>query len=230
MFAGNFSVIEVSNRRWRIAQAAEIRWWKRYLAKQSVDEYSDWKKGYWTSLLKKLQLSLKPNARVLDAGCGPAGIFTALEQCEVEAVDPLLKKYDSLDHFDRDQYPYVSWHAQPLETFKGKASFDYVFCLNVINHVRDLDVATEVLAKAAKPDGTLIISVDAHRHKWLKPIFRTIPGDVLHPHQLDLKDYEELFERHGMSVVDKVLYRKEFLFDYWVFPLQLKSENPSAHG
>jgi len=230
MFAGNFSAIEVSNRRWKIAQAAEIRWWKRYLAKQSVEEYAGWKKDYWTSLMETLKLSPKPNAKVLDAGCGPAGIFTALEGCKVVAVDPLLNEYDRLDHFDRSRYPFVSWYAQPLETFEGEASFDFVFCLNVINHVRDIDVATDVLAKAAKPNGTIIISVDAHRHTWLKPIFRTIPGDILHPHQLDLQDYEQLFLRHGMVVVDKVLYREEFLFDYWVFTLQLKKRDLSAHG
>lgn len=219
MFVTNFSVIEVSNRRWKIAQAAEIRWWKRYLAKQPVEEYAGWKKGYWTSLLGTLKLSPKPNALVLDAGCGPAGIFTALEHCQVEAVDPLLEQYETLDHFDRNSYPYVRWHAQPLESFNAENVFDYVFCLNVINHVRDLDVATEVLAKAAKQGGTIVISVDAHRHHWLKPIFRAIPGDILHPHQLDLADYENLFSRHGMEVQDKVLYREELLFDYWVFTL-----------
>ncbi len=230
MFAANLSVIEVSNRRWRIAQAAEIRWWKRYLAKQPVDAYAGWKKNYWTSLLETLQLSPKPNARVLDAGCGPAGIFTALAHCKVDAVDPLLERYEELDHFDRSHYPHVTWHAQQLETFQAEQVFDYVFCLNVINHVRDLDAATQVLAKAAKPDGTLVISIDAHRHTWLKPIFKAIPGDILHPHQLDLADYEALFHRHGMVVVNKVLYREEFLFDYWVFTLRMSGQNPVAHG
>ena len=224
MFATNLSVIEVSNRRWRIAQAAEIRWWKRYLAKQSVEAYAGWKKDYWNSLLESLQLSPKPNTRVLDAGCGPAGIFTVLEHCIVEAVDPLLERYEEIDHFDQTLYPHVTWHAQQLETFKAEQIFDYVFCLNVINHVRDLDVATQVLAKAVKPGGTLVISIDAHRHKWLKPIFRVIPGDILHPHQLGLADYESLFHRHGMEVVNKILYRKEFLFDYWVFTLRMSSQ------
>lgn len=222
MFVVNFSVIEVSNRRWKIAQAAEIRWWKHYLAKQPVSEYVGWKKGYWSSLLDTLGLSPKPNQRVLDAGCGPAGIFTALTHCQVEAVDPLLDQYETLDHFDRNNYPHVRWHAQPLESFKAVDVFDYVFCLNVINHVRDLELATEVLAKAAKSNGTIVISVDAHRHNWLKPIFKVIPGDILHPHQLDLADYEKLFTRHGLLVKDKVLYRKEFLFDYWVFTLRLE--------
>ncbi len=230
MFATKLTVIEVSNRRWRIAQAAEIRWWKRYLAKQPVDAYAGWKKNYWSSLLETLQLSPKPQSRVLDAGCGPAGIFTALDHCQVEAVDPLLEKYEELEHFDRTHYPYVRWHAQPLETYNVEHVFDYVFCLNVINHVRDLDAATQVLAKAVKPEGTLVISVDAHRHKWLKPIFKAIPGDVLHPHQLDLADYERLFQKHGMAVVNKVLYREEFLFDYWVFTLCMNDQNSPING
>lgn len=182
--------------------------------------YLAWKKDYWKQFLEAIQLSPKPNTKVLDAGCGPAGIFTALENCSVTAVDPLLSEYEKLDHFSRASFLNVQFLPVPLEGFSAEQSFDYVFCLNVINHVRDLEGVSRVLAKAAKENATVVISVDAHRHRWLKPIFKLVPGDILHPHQFDLEEYVDLFSKAGLDLVSKLLYREEFLFDYWVLTLK----------
>ena len=212
--------IEVSQLRWRVAQAAEKRWWRRYLGKRDPAKYLAWKRAYWRTFLGRVGLGTELRGRALDAGCGPAGIFTVLNDCEVVAVDPLLGDYAKLPHFEPAATPNVEFTASTLETFTAQQPFDYVFCLNVINHVRDLDGALQVLAKALKPGGTFVLSVDAHRHAWLKPIFRAIPGDVLHPHQLDLADYESACARIGLTVESKLLYKKEFLFDYWVLTLR----------
>ena len=72
--------------RWKIAQAAEIRWWQNYLKNKSTTEYADWKTQYWENLLEETGLTFLnesdkenpnkvENLRILDAGCGPAGIF-----------------------------------------------------------------------------------------------------------------------------------------------------------
>ena len=202
--------------RWRLAQAAEIRWWRRYLRGRDRDAYAGWKRGYWRTLLDELRLSPKPGSRVLDAGCGPAGIFTALPHCEVVAVDPLLPRYEGLEHFVRGDYPHVRFVADELERFAPERDFDYVFCLNVVNHVRDLARVFAVLAQAARPGAPVVVSVDAHRHVWLKPIFRAVPGDILHPHQYDLEEYVRLAEASGLDVIARRRYRREALFDYWV--------------
>lgn len=210
-----------------MAQAAEHRWWRRYLHGRPVGEYLGWKRGYWHDLLRQLGLAPKPGAHVLDAGCGPAGIFTALPQCAVTAVDPLLARYDALPHFQRADYPYVTWAEAPLETVDlPRGAFDYVFCLNVVNHVRDLGGVLRVLAQAARPDAPVVVSVDAHRHAWLKPLFRAVPGDVLHPHQHDLAEYRALLVAAGLTVVAEHLHRREALFDYWVITCR-KAHQPA---
>ena len=68
--------------------------------------------------------------------------------------------------------------------------------------------------------GRLVLSVDAHRHRWLKPIFRAVPGDVLHPHQHDLDDYEQLCTAAGLSVLRRLCYKREAIFNYWVLTLE----------
>ena len=158
--------------------------------------------------------------RVLDAGCGPAGVFTVLPKASVTAVDPLLADYDALPHFGRTAHPNVHWRDTALEDFADVGAYDYVFCLNVLNHVRDLGAVLRVLAKALRPEGTLVLSVDAHRHAWLKPVFRAVPGDVLHPHQLGLGEYEAACREAGLRVERKRLYDTPALFDYWVLTLK----------
>lgn len=216
-----------------MAQAVERRWWRRYLGGRDVEAYASWKRAYWRRLLRRtgharvLEQEWQYRARVLDAGCGPAGVFTVLAKASVTAVDPLLDSYDELPHFCRTDHPNVHWRSVPLETYEEAGGYDYVFCLNVLNHVRDLSAVLRVLAAALDPDGTLVLSVDAHRHAWLKPLFRFIPGDVLHPHQLGLSEYEAAFLQAGLVIVDRTLYGSPALFDYWVLSLKLaENERP----
>lgn len=156
---------------------------------------------------------MRAGARVLDAGCGPAGVYAILPHARVTALDPLLASYARLKHFAPGAYPYVRFSSQALESFEGE-DYDYVFCLNALNHVRDVGAALTVLAKAVRDDGTVVVSVDAHRHALPQQIFAWIPGDVLHPHQLNLEEYVSAVEAAGLSVARRVLLKREALFDY----------------
>lgn len=122
--------------RWKIAQAAEIRWWQRYLKNKPTTDYADWKTDYWQKLLTEMGLSAlnieerNPdllgtegwgNTSILDAGCGPAGIFMIFKKQKVDALDPLLDQYEaSLPHFKKSLYPNVQFFSQPLESFDKK--------------------------------------------------------------------------------------------------------------
>jgi SAM-dependent methyltransferase len=204
--------------RWRLAQALEIRWWKKYLDPQLPEEYLAWKRAYWIGFLDKVGLPLPQGKRILDAGCGPAGIFTVLEKHNrVEALDPLLEQYERhLPHFSRERYPGVCFWTRPLEDFQIERPFDLVFCLNAINHVADLEECLSNLARCTAPDnGVLVLSIDVHRWSFLKWLFRCIPGDALHPHQHSLADYEHMLAEHGLSVEKRVLFKNEPIFGYW---------------
>jgi len=207
--------------RWKIAQAAEIRWWQGYLNKKDKTEYLTWKKDYWKTFLQDCALDVPEGTTCLDAGCGPAGIFTILEQQQVDAVDPLLDSYaQKLAHFKTTDYPTVNFIAQPLEQFKPKTSYDYVFCLNAINHVSNLDECWEQLFAATKKGGLLVVSIDAHNHGFFKHLFRAIPGDILHPHQYDLEEYKDMLTQRGGTIINTIHKDKAFFFDYYVLVVQ----------
>ncbi len=205
------------NWRWKIAQAAEIRWWERYLQKKPVAEYQNWKREYWQKLLDKIDVAPKAGQHILDAGCGPAGVFMALPNNPVDAVDPLLDQYaEKLSHFSKENYSNVSFYNSPLEQFAPAQPYDIVFCLNAINHVADLDLCFDNLLQATAPGGTLVVSIDAHNYSFFKYIFKTIPGDILHPHQYDLKEYQSMLTTRNCSIEKTTLMDKGFFFNYFV--------------
>lgn len=205
------------NLRWKIAQSAEIRWWQRYLQRKPASEYLKWKQAYWKTFLQQCGIFLKTGETALDAGCGPAGIFTILKDHKVDAVDPLIDRYDEkLDHFKKSSYPNVTFFAETIEDFKPEKPYDFVFCLNAINHVDSLEICMDKLVDCLRPGGKLIISFDAHNHQLFKRIFRLIPGDILHPHQHDLKEYKHMLVSRNLTIANELLYRKSFLFNYYV--------------
>ncbi|MEZ4988651.1 MAG: class I SAM-dependent methyltransferase [Saprospiraceae bacterium] len=202
--------------RWKIAQWFEIRWWQRYLAPKDKKHYLQSKRAYWQRILQAAGLS--PLAgRVLDAGCGPAGIFMALPACEVTAFDPLLSEYETrLAHFSRADYPWVNFHTATLEAFQNPLPFPLVCCLNAINHVDDWHLGMQQLARHTQAGGMLLLGIDVHNYRGLRSIFRLFPGDILHPHQHDREDYLLHLQALGFEVIATQTLKKGFIFDYWL--------------
>lgn len=121
------------NWKWRLAQQLEYRWWQRYLRHKDVSAYTRNKQRYWHTMLADIApwVSVNRGQEVLDAGCGPAGVYMVLEQDRVTAIDPLLDKYGSLPHFRPEQYPWVQFEQLPLEVLDKTAQFDLIvhcFC------------------------------------------------------------------------------------------------------
>lgn len=205
--------------RWRTAQFFEALWWKNYLVKKDVAAYLSYKVNYWNKILATIatEVAIKPHDRILDAGCGPAGIFIALSDYKVSAFDPLLDTYaKELPHFKFEMYPYVKFKTDTLESFESEEQFDVVFCMNAINHVSELDKAFLTLYKHTKQGGRIVVSIDAHNHKFYKHLFRLQPADILHPHQYDLPEYSEMLRSLGCEISQTALVKKEYLFNHYI--------------
>ncbi len=215
------SYLRPMNLRWKIAQFFEAWWWRNYLRGKSEEDYLHWKRNYWQQFLDETGTWPAPGDRILDAGCGPAGVFLMFQQQEVTAVDPLLRKYQSqLKFLQNGAFPSVKFVEMPLENFIPAQPFDRVFCLNAINHVADLDVCLQNLRRATAEAGSLVLTVDAHNYRVFKKIFGLIPGDILHPHQLDLSDYEQKLEKNGFKVLRTKLLDRNFFFSYHLIVAQ----------
>ena len=97
-----------------------------------------------------------------------------------------------------------------------------VFCMNAINHVSDLALCFEKLVELTLPGGSLIVTIDAHNFAFFKHLFRAIPGDVLHPHQYDLKEYEKMLTSRSCELTSVTRMKKEFFFDHYVLVVRRK--------
>ncbi|MEN9685816.1 MAG: hypothetical protein RLZZ28_1602 [Bacteroidota bacterium] len=204
---------------WKIAQKAERKWWQIYLKDKDVINYQKSKTDYWTNLLASVSevASVSPNDQILDAGCGPAGIFMVFSQHRVTAFDPLLEKYASdLPHFSKANYPHVDFHTAVVEEFSSEKKYDLIFCMNAINHVFDITKGYKNLASLLKPGGKLVISIDAHNHPFFKYLFRFLPGDILHPCQYDLAEYAAFLQQQGLVIQKTVKIKSSFFFNHYV--------------
>lgn len=205
--------------KWNLAQKAELKWWENYLKGKDVEQYHTWKKQYWQKLLDIIEPTcpVKPGMDVLDAGCGPAGIFMNLSLCNVDAVDPLVDEYEkNLAHFKRSNYPNTQFFSLPIEKYSTTKKYDVIFCMNAINHVSDINFSYDLLAGMVKPGGKLVVTIDAHNHAFFKYLFRAVPGDILHPHQYDLKEYEHFITDRGFKMIQTEKLKHEFFFDHYM--------------
>lgn len=204
---------------WKIAQKAEKRWWQIYLKNKDVHAYTSWKLSYWKNLLQNISdyLPLHAQATILDVGCGPAGIFMVLSGHYVTALDPLIDVYEKdLRHFKKTNYPHVTFKVAGIEHVGDDKQYDVIFCMNAINHVSDIKKGYENLSRLLKPNGKLVISVDAHNYKFFKYLFRVLPGDILHPCQYDLTEYTGFLTDNNLSVFKTEKLKSSFFFDYYL--------------
>ncbi|MEM7575203.1 MAG: class I SAM-dependent methyltransferase [Bacteroidota bacterium] len=219
------AVILRRNWRWRLAQFLEIRWWQRYLRKKPAKAYLADKKAYWQRVLHQLQFSPKPDLQALEVGCGPAGIFLLLHELQmITAVDPLLDKYQQeLAHFQAADYPQISFIAEPFESYQLPADkFEVIYCFNAINHVADWEGCLQKISRAAAPGTVLLLSSDVHQRRWLRSIFRALPGDLLHPHQHLAAEYRQELERLGWEIQKEVLLKPGGIFNYLAWRAEMK--------
>ena len=205
--------------RWNAAQFAERNWWKKYLKNKDVKEYLVWKKKYWQTLLETCTkyFEIKKEDNVLDAGCGPAGMYMSFEAHDTEAFDPLINHYENdLPHFKKEMYPAVSFVNAGLEDFSSTKKFDIIFCMNAINHVQDIEKSFDNLISYANKGAKIVVTIDAHNHAIFKHIFKLLPGDILHPHQYDLKEYQEMLTQRDCKMIATELLKHEFFFDHYL--------------
>ncbi|MCB0637827.1 MAG: methyltransferase domain-containing protein [Lewinella sp.] len=203
--------------RWRLAQWLEIRWWRRYLGRHALDQYLDDKRDYWQRLLATLDFPETSEGRWLDAGCGPAGLFLLPPSPATDAVDPLLDQYRAaFPHLREADFPAVTFHSAPLEDWRPTYRYEHISCCNAINHVDDWSAALDRLTTLATPGGRLLLGVDVHRWSWCKVLFRWLPGDMLHPHQHDARDYQQALLARGWQIERMHTWKKGLIFSYWL--------------
>jgi 2-polyprenyl-6-hydroxyphenyl methylase/3-demethylubiquinone-9 3-methyltransferase len=70
------------------------------------------------------------------------------------------------------------------------------------------------LVHSVRHGARIYMSIDAHRFRPMKLLFRLLPFDVLHPHQYDVDEYERMLISRGCDIERRVRVRTHPLFHY----------------
>jgi 2-polyprenyl-3-methyl-5-hydroxy-6-metoxy-1,4-benzoquinol methylase len=135
----------------------ELKYWKGRYAEQSGHLSNSHYEPLYTDVydLQRKDYNAK---RVLDIGCGPRG---SLEWADMTVqrvgLDPLVPDYLKLGA-DKHKMEYVASGSEKIPFPNGH--FDIVACLNVLDHVDDLEATIREVKRVTKRGGFFLLSVE----------------------------------------------------------------------
>ncbi len=101
------------------------------------------------------------NISILDIGCGGGLITVPLYKlgADITAIDPAPENIISATQYAREQGLEINYFASTAEELQQQnKQYDVVVCLEVAEHVAELEHFMEAVATLVKPGGMLIIS------------------------------------------------------------------------
>ena len=131
-------------------------------------------------ILNNFDKSIKKK-HVLDIGCGGGLISESLAKinAQVTGIDENIYNIKQAKEHAKINSLKITYKNQSLDLFfkKNKKKFDLILCLEVLEHVDNVEKTIEKISKLMNPDGTLILSTINRNLKSL--IFAKIFGEYV---------------------------------------------------
>ena len=186
--------------KWKRAQKKELECWSYNQPRISGPRYMALKREYWKNIMKTTGISLssltRPGVSVLEAGCGPTGVFILFSQKQknYDILDPLLDEYESLY---AHAFNAGTKFACALEELEAKKSYDIILVINAIDHCQDITAFLAKLHQLLAPGGKVYIAVNTHKRKWTAALWRLFQPllEPHHPFHFTTAQFKTLFER-----------------------------------
>ncbi|MFH1894703.1 MAG: class I SAM-dependent methyltransferase [Patescibacteria group bacterium] len=160
--------------------------------------------------LAQKKINLKNDLNIIDLGCGEGKLLKLLEE-----------RFKNIKIFGIDIEPSVieteNFLKAKIKIADIKDSgfpnnfFDIAFCLDVLEHFKDLEIPVREIKRILKPDGLLIVSVPVEN--WFYRLGRLIikktmsaeRGPCSSPHFHNAKIVEDFLGFNGFEIVEKIL-------------------------
>lgn len=162
------------------------------------------------SMIEKPQGNL---IRILDAGCGDGIVGKVLREkfgqdVFIVGMDISEKAVNFAKDFYDEAYS-IDIETDELSTLLGAHKFDYIVCLELLEHIFDPKHALLSLKDVLKDDGTLIVSFPnfafyRYRLKVMKGYFpeeQHIYSDMEHLHYFTVSSFIRLLSETGLEPV-----------------------------
>jgi SAM-dependent methyltransferase len=194
-----FSLRDVSERRWRQAQAHEAAYWKK--PSEGAPRGSRRVATRYVGFLRDLSLD-GPEPLILEVGSGPTCATRAVDGSRRVIVDPLASIY------------HVMSPSEPGEWFAGAVgealpfrddTFDAVFSFNALDHVFSPSRFLAELIRVTRPKGHVVVGVYTHPRPFAlvrTALERAVPWmrEVPHPFFFSRRSLERLLRHHALDV------------------------------
>lgn len=205
-WSDRLGIIKIDESRWSIAQKFEIEGWSRHWS-DHVDDRSTEHDG----IFNEYKCVDKNLGDVVELGCGP---FTQVRHLmskrgfkvnRLTLVDPLINSYATLSNCSYKNgslcglsVELVNSKAEDFLTFTRLESYDTVICINVLEHVQDVQKIFENINKMLIPGGTLILGERTYNNLDIDMLY-----DIGHPIRIKSVVIDDLIKNYD------VLYRSK---------------------
>ncbi len=187
---------------WERAQTGHLETWVGF-ARDGSGRSTE-RARIWRAILEQVEAErpFGPGERVLDIGCGLDTVLDYVPDVIGVTLDSLMARLGELGLTRAARHTAGVFEELPFRD----ASFDRVFLMNVLDHVRDPEGGLAEVARVLRPGGQLILSVDtfANRkyyqkrlHKWWS---RVRGARTKHPWVFSVRDVQRKLERAGFEV------------------------------
>jgi len=182
-------VVKVDTERWQNAQKFEFDCWMKHWAYAESDRNHEHQAGF-----NNYEDVPQDLGNVVEIGCGP---FTQLQTIagnrtirEITLLDPLLDHYQQLPNCAYKDGRFLGYPTTLLcrqaEVLHATEEFDTAICINVLEHVQDVEAVLTMLYRAIKPEGVVIFGERCYDGLDIDEIY-----DVGHPIRVKMKVFED---------------------------------------
>jgi len=167
------------------------------------------------------KLNREENLRLVDLGCGE-GVFLKM----------IEKKFKGIETFGLDINPNINELRKTLRAGIRVADirktgypddfFDFVFCLDVLEHFENLEEPIREIVRITKPNGFLVVSLPTENLFYkvgrflIKGIFSSTRGPSSSPHFYGAKEVEKFLIFKKFRIIKKKRLPKFFPLFYLI--------------
>ena len=205
--------------------SADIDLDARYYQEHSQPQY-----GRAQELLNSLTFS--ESAVVLDVGCGVGNITAELSQklpkgklIGIDASSSMIQL--SKEKFPKSLFPNLEFQQIKAEEMYFEAeSFDVIICFSCLLWVREPKKAIDLMCKALKPGGVIVILTYLKESAYINFLEKTLAEFPLYRElsaartMLSIEEYKSTLESHRFELVE---FRPEWRFSHYKNAEDLKA-------
>jgi cyclopropane fatty-acyl-phospholipid synthase-like methyltransferase len=208
----------------------------RHPSKTEIPEDGDFMYGV---VLKHLKPYLKPGIKAADVGCnsGNLSLYMAKHGCNVLGIDYARNVIDGA-RASAEYYRIKNVEFKAMDFVKEwdrTDEFDFVFCCNVLEHVREDREFVEKFYQMLKPGGKLLLIIPTSYSSMYRT-FKFFTGrfysddEVGHLRRYNRRECRAIVEQTGF-IIKKVVYidsilREWFIVSKWLRPFTMIWKQP----